>query len=142
VNRMGLVPVLLATVVAAAGCGGSSAPSQVHTAPARTVHVSEKQNGATVHAHVGDTVVVTLHNTYWTLASVHGGVLAPLAAGGPSPGGSGCPHIPGTGCGVVMRGYHVQQAGSATLAAHRTSCGEALRCTAKTGSWRVTVVAS
>lgn len=137
-----LVLVTIAAV-AVGGCSGGSSSSSVSTgASARTIAVSEKDNGHSVHAHIGDTVVVTLHNTYWQLGTPNGAVLMVTDEASPTASTSPCPSIPGTGCGTVTHAYKVTGTGTATLVAHRTSCGEALRCTAGQSAWKVTVVAS
>jgi len=138
-SRKSMAAIVLPVLLALAGCGGSSAPAQVKSGSPHVWQVSEKQKGQVLHVSVGDTVQVTLHNTYWMLSPVRGNALVPLVSGGPSPGGSGCPNIPGTGCGVVSQAYHAQNSGTSTLRAHRTSCGEAMRCVGSAGSWSVTV---
>jgi hypothetical protein len=149
-------PALAAVLVAAAmlgGCGsgggssGASAPANTTTtttAPAgsasgRTVALDDSANGTTVTVGRGDRLAVTLHNTYWQLAPPADArvleVTTPPAAR-PDPT---CRSIPGTGCGTVTAAYRALASGTTTLAAHRDTCGEALRCTAAQSDWRVTV---
>jgi hypothetical protein len=136
--------VLAVTAASAAvltACGGSSGGSTASTSvhePA-TINVGDTSNGKTVDAHVGDTVTVTLHSTYWSLAEPSGSALQQSSAPSSSAGGSGCPHIPGSGCGTVAATYRADAQGTATLTAHRDSCGEALRCAPGQADWKVTV---
>ena len=128
----------LLTVAAAAlllaGCAnGSSSDRTAETAPVPH-QLDEHANGTTVDAQLGDTIVVTLHSTYWTFDSPTR-VLQPLSTQ-PSP--SHCAVV-GSGCGTVTVTYDAAQVGTVTLHAHRDSCGEALRCTGKNADWSATV---
>jgi len=71
-----------------------------------------------------------------------GGELVSTASPTLSPGGKGCPTIPGTRCGTMSAGYRAASTGRTTLTASRQTCGEALRCTGSRGRWSVIVVAS
>jgi hypothetical protein len=128
-----------AAVLAAAcgGSGGSTASTSVRSA--KTIQVDDSSNGTTISAHVGDTVSVTLHNTYWTLATPSGQVLVTMTAPSAAPGGTQCPKLPGSGCGTVSASYRADAAGTTRLSAHRDSCGEAMRCGPGQGDWVVTV---
>jgi hypothetical protein len=139
-----LCAVVVGSAVLVAGCGGSSGGQSRVVAghPPTVVRLDDTSNGRTVDAHVGDTVTVTLHSTYWTIAAPTGSALATSADPKPSPGGTACPHIPGSGCGTVTASYRAGSAGTSTLSAHRDSCGEALRCTPGAGDWTVTVKVS
>ena len=128
----------VAALLTACGGSGSVASTSVHQPT--TVSVNDTSNGTTVDARVGDTVAVTLHSTYWSLGPPTGGALVQESGPSPSPGGTGCPHIPGTGCGTVTATYRADAQGTSTLTAHRTSCGEALRCSGRQGEWTVQVV--
>lgn len=142
--RAGLaMPVLLA--LALAGCGsspGSASSSRgTHSATAsRTIRLTPSDDGHTARASVGDTLVLRLPSTYWRIATAHPNrVVATDArhtrARGP---GRGC--VPGQGCGVASATYTALRPGRAVISAHRTTCGEVLRCTAATARYRVTVV--
>ena len=123
-------------VLAVSACGGSSSGGQTSVKSGSSTHrLDDGSNGTTVDVQLGDTVVVTLHNTYWTLAAPTG-VLQPLGAPQSSP--SPCA-VMGSGCGTVTESYNANHVGQTTLHAHRASCGEALRCTAKQSDWSVTV---
>ena len=135
-----------AVVVTAAACGSSgsraAAPGgdSVGGGSPGQVQLDEKANGTTVHVHFGDTVVVTLHSTYWSFLptgqSLALQLFAPVAT---APAGN-C--RPGVGCGTVTATYNVGHVGTTVLRAHRDSCGEALRCIGTQGDWSVTVVAT
>jgi hypothetical protein len=139
--------VALLAVTTLAGCGGGSKTSGDATLGTGGGHpaahrLTDASNGSTLHARVGDTISVLLHSTYWQLTDPRDGELAPTASPVASPGGKGCPTIPGTGCGTMSAGYRVATAGTTTLAATRQSCGEAMRCTGSQGRWSVKVVAT
>ena len=125
-----------AVALALSACGGSSSGGQTSLRSTPATHqLDDQSNGTTLEAHVGDTIVVTLHSTLWTL-DVPKAVLQ--ASGAPQTAPSHCA-VMGSGCGTVTQSYSAGQAGQTTLHAHRDSCGEALRCTAKQSDWTVSV---
>ena len=131
-----------ATVLAVAalatlcGCGSGSSGGNASASSAPTTRqVDEKLNGHTIDVHLGDTVTVVLHSTYWSL-DVPATTLQPLGAPQSSP--SACP-VAGSGCGTLTQSYNASHVGQATLHAHRDSCGEARRCTASESDWSLTV---
>jgi hypothetical protein len=96
-----------------------------------------------VHAQLGAVLTVTLHNTYWTLLPPSDGfVVQPYAPAQTAPATNCAGHVPGSGCGTVTATYNLGHVGSAVLRAHRTTCGEAMRCVGAAGDWSVTVVVS
>ena len=134
------------TVAMVSGCAGTTSPQAASTSPAAVatsatpsaattpavasfatpvVHkIDDTANGSTLYAHVGDTVRVTLHSTYWEMdppatSALRASDTAVAASLGP---------IPGTGTGTVVTSYLIVHSGSAKITAHRTSCGEALLC--------------
>ena len=136
--------VVLASLALLTGCGGGSGggDSERVGASGSDHRVTDRSNGTTVHARVGDTITVVLHSTYWQLADPQGGELVVTATPSAAPGGGRCTTIPGTGCGTLTATYRVAAAGSTHLDGGRQSCGEALRCTGAQGRWSVTVVAT
>jgi hypothetical protein len=148
---VGVAVVAVSVALGLAGCAGSSAPADSvaagsggtpSSATPQAFTVDEHQNGSTLHAHVGDTVAVTLHSTYWQLAAPGGSALTVVASPSPGTGGRDCPNIAGSGCGAVTASYRVSADGTATLTAHRDSCGEALRCGPKDSDWTLTIEAA
>jgi hypothetical protein len=133
--------VMAATLLVAGltGCAGSSTSATPPPAHPGTIALTDKDTGSTVPAHAGDRIVVTLHSTYWQPTAPS--TAAVRADGRPSVERSAdcAGSVPGSGCGTVTAHYVVVHAGTAVLAAHRVSCGEALRCTGSTAVWRVTV---
>lgn len=102
------------------------------------IEVSDSDNGRTVRAVRGDAVIVVLHSTYWSmLPASASALLEPLGSPVVAPQLQGC--VPGQGCGTVTARYRAVSAGHAELAAHRSTCGEALRCTPGQTSWQVTI---
>ena len=125
-----------ALLLAVTACGGSSSSGRSSVSTAPTTHqLDDTSNGSTLDVHLGDTIDVTLHSTTWTL-DVPAMVLQPL--GDPQTAASPCA-IMGSGCGTVTQSYNARHVGQTTLHAHRDSCGEALRCSAKQSDWSVTV---
>ena len=123
-----------AAAVALAGCANGSAGDRSAATAPTPVMIDEHANGSTVDAQLGDTIVVTLHSTYWAF-DTPARVLQPISTQ-PSP--SHCAVI-GSGCGTVTATFNAAQVGTVTLHAHRSSCGEAMRCTGTNGAWSVTV---
>ena len=114
-----------------------SSPSTVNANGAATVTATDKDKGATIPAKVGDRVNVVLASTYWNFAAVSdASVLKIVGAPVPAPR-PGC--VPGSGCGTVTASYDAIAPGTAVVSASRTSCGEAMGCSAAAGSYRVTI---
>ena len=124
-----------AVALALSACGGSSGGQSSLTSAPTTHQLNDGSNGSTLEVHLGDTIVVTLDSTNWTL-DVPTTTLQPLGAPQTSP--SHCA-VMGSGCGTVTASYNAGHVGQATLHAHRDSCGEALRCSAQQSDWSVTV---
>lgn len=143
-RRRAPLALLIAAAIGVAGCGssGNSAGSNAgDQAKNGTLNLDEKANGTTVHVHFGDTIIVTLHSTYWSFLPTGTLALQPFAPV-VTAAGTGCGQPVGTGCGTVTATYNVGHVGTATLHAHRDTCGEVLRCLGKDADWSVTVVAS
>ena len=153
---------MLSTIVlAAAGLtlAGCAATAQGYTAPgiqvaSSSTHVppsidpvgqttaTDTDNGRTITVAVGDQLKITLHSTYWHFAAPTGNALRP--AGQPVtegiPAGPNNHCVPGEGCGTVTAGFDATTPGTAVVTASRTSCGEAMACTGRAGTYRLTVV--
>jgi hypothetical protein len=128
------VPVVLG---AAGACSSPSTPSSSPSTPSpSTLTLDEHARSTTVTLRTGTSVVVRLHSTYWsTPVSSDPHVLRP-AGGGSSPTAS-CP--PGGGCGVSSAHFIAAHPGTTRVTAHRSSCGEAMRCPPGAGAYEVTV---
>jgi hypothetical protein len=107
--------------------------------------ITDTATGTRVTLHVGQTLHVVLGapdragSTYWQfgslptrLHSVGVSTVPGLRVGHCAP--------PGSGCGTVSLTAVAASAGTVTITAGRTSCGEALRCDAAHSSFRLTVV--
>jgi hypothetical protein len=123
------VAVTLSAACSPSDSGGASGK------PAAQLQVDESANGKTVSASLGGTVVVVLHSTYWSMVP-EASVLQPV--GPPQVVATSCP-VAGGGCGTMTATFNAAHVGVATLRAHRTTCGEALRCVGKASDWSVTV---
>lgn len=134
----GAVISAVACGLALTGCGsGTAAAPAKSTPPPTPVSLDEHDNGRTVHVTVGSPVTVTLHSTYWSFTPLAAAkVLRTDAAPSVAPGG-GCG--PGIGCGTVTVHFTAVAAGTAEVAAGRTSCGEAMQCPPGQGTYQVTV---
>jgi hypothetical protein len=130
--------VLLLTL-AAAGCAASSAQgassSGASCGPPKVV--DERANGSTVQLCVGQTLRVELHSTYWQ--GVASSDPAVLVGGSTKALAPSSPCIPGAGCGTLVTSFRAAASGTATVSAHRTTCGEALLCQPKQRSYALTV---
>jgi hypothetical protein len=128
-----LLAVVAAGLLVASCANGSASDRSAATAPVPH-QLDEHANGTTVDAQLGDTIVVTLHSTYWAF-DTPSRVLQPLSTQ-PSP--SHCAVV-GSGCGTVTVTFNAAQVGTVTLHAHRDSCGEAMRCVGNSADWSATV---
>lgn len=152
--RLLAVLVSVLTAAALAGCASSATPGGRGTGSAvpnsssasappkgRLVRATEGDDGTTLTLHQGDTLLLDLHSTYWKLAPPAGNALSQIGkvdyAGKPVEARD-C--VPGAGCGTIEAKYRARQPGRAQIHAMRTTCGEALRCSARTGSFQLTVV--
>jgi hypothetical protein len=142
-RKRGAATLLAVLVVAGCSSSGSGGNGSGGHTPS-TVTVGDADNGYTIHVDVGDTLVVRLASTYWTYAPARPAGLVqsapPAVASASTSAGSRC--VPGQGCGTMTEKYVARATGQVTIAADRTSCGEALRCTAGAGSFRITLVIS
>ena len=145
-RRCPLAAVLIAAAgVAWLGGGCSSGGTNAHsTAPSRagrgeTVRVDEQANGTVVSLRAGGSLVVTLASTSWKHEPPGDTAVLHVVAPPTSATGASCPAFPGSGCGTVTATYTGGHAGTTQLAAHRDSCGEALRCTGTQGDWSIRV---
>jgi hypothetical protein len=101
------------------------------------VTASMADNGHTITVAGGQQLVVKLDSTFWTFAPTATPALR--VAGSPIVLPTK-PCVPGGGCGSVTAIFDAVTAGQVTVAADRTSCGEAMRCVGSSGTYRLTVV--
>ena len=120
----------LVTAVLAVACGGTGhAASSTAANQPQPLRAAEPQDGKTVTLRPGQRLVVVLHSTYWQFAAgSHPKVLRRLAKPVVRPRRSGC--VTGGGCGTVTATFVAVRPGSSVVAASRTSCGEAMGCSA------------
>ena len=86
----------------------------------------------------GDTLVVTLASTYWTVQPASDpAVIDEMGSALIVPRIGGC--VPGGGCGTVTATFVAHTHGTALLTATRTTCGEALLCQGGAGRFSLTV---
>jgi hypothetical protein len=102
--------------------------------------VGDQADHTTVRLCVGQSLRLSLHSTYWgNVSSAPETVVKPIGPTAVTPLAPGaCP--PGVGCGTVVTEFRGLAPGTATVSAHRTSCGEALLCTPGRRSFTLTVV--
>jgi hypothetical protein len=126
------------TAAITVGLAGCAAPARQTPPPATgAVQATGADDDHTVTLHVGQRLTVRLNSTYWTFTQAS----ARLRADGTPVVTATRPCRPaGMGCGAVTMTYDAVAAGGATVTAHRTSCGEALRCTGSDGTYRLDVV--
>jgi len=103
----------------------------------RLVTLTDRAKNTVVRVHLGDHVRVILDSTYWTFGPASNPAV--LRSLGPAhvTTRSGC--VPGQGCGTVTDLFNAVAPGTTTIIATRSSCGEAMGCTAESGTYRVTV---
>jgi hypothetical protein len=140
-QRASIAIALLLVVAACADGGAGQTASTPRSASRPPLRVSERQNGKTVSLRRGQRLLVVLHSTYWKFqGSSNRKVLRQRGAPSVEPALGRC--VPGGGCGTVTASFLGAGAGSASVTATRTSCGEALGCTASSGRYAVRVVVS
>jgi hypothetical protein len=131
-----------AFAAAVAACGGAPAtPAATRTtlSCSHTKIVSEHANGKTVHLCVRQKLVVKLHSTYWQdVASSNRGVLRKSGHTVVRPAApTAC--VPGAGCGTSTTHFVAAGRGAAHVTAHRSLCGEAVRCRSRQRSFVLVV---
>jgi len=99
------------------------------------VRLTERDNHTTVTVPVGTRLDVTLASTYWSLSSSSPAVLQTVGA--TRHPREAC--RPGAGCGSTELSVLTGTVGTSEVVGLRTSCGEAVRCTAGTGRYLVNV---
>jgi hypothetical protein len=101
--------------------------------------VTDRDDGHTVTLRLGQRLRVVLSSTYWEFrGSSHPSVLHLVGRPQVNPQPSGC--VAGAGCGTATAIYVAAAAGRSTVTATRTSCGEAMGCTAASGRFSLAVV--
>lgn len=113
-------------------------PWQGTPSPSSDIQAGDNQNGASITMRPGQTLLVTLGSTYWTIqGSSDSQVLAPVGAAVISP--QSCDAPPGSGCGTVSQEFRAAGSGMAQVTASRVSCGEAMRCVGPAGQYQLHV---
>lgn len=119
-----------------ASCGAVTATGQ------GTVRAGDAQNGRSITLHPGQTLIVTLPTTYWTIrGSSDAQALAPTGDPVASPASvdschfGGCTAIGGT----TSQTFRAVAPGTATVTASRVTCGEAMGCVGASGQYQLTV---
>jgi hypothetical protein len=101
--------------------------------------VTDHANGQTIDLERGRVLQVVLSSTYWKIqGSSNSAVLSQVSGPSTQPQQSGC--VPGQGCGTVTAAYRAVAAGQAQVSASRSSCGEAMGCTAASSRFVVYVM--
>jgi len=113
----------------------AASPSLTPAPPPGVVRLTERDNHTTVTVPVGTRLDVTLASTYWSLSSSSPAILQAVGATRYPRGAC----RPGAGCGSTELTLLTQTVGTSDVGGLRTSCGEALRCTAATGQYLVHV---
>ena len=102
--------------------------------------ISEPANGKSYLLKPGSSIQITLHSTFWNFGSVSnlsGSETPTITSIMPGPTAPAKCQLPGMGCGRVVWKFKVGKSGKSQFIATRTSCGEALRCTAKESRYLV-----
>jgi branched-subunit amino acid ABC-type transport system permease component len=134
---------LLASSILIAALGVNSAQAAI-----ATTMLTEKNAAKIVVVKLGGHVDLTWHSMYWqlkvppksaSLTSNGAPILKPIFPGPKAP--AGC-KIAGSGCGTQTWAFTATKVGLTHLVANRTTCGEAMRCTAANGRFAMTVKVS
>ncbi|HKD87677.1 MAG TPA: hypothetical protein VKB62_04040 [Streptosporangiaceae bacterium] len=149
--RTGIVTAALGAALLS-GCGSGGANPHVSATPdsssmtpvtgsppPASVTVTDRGKGETLRLRPGEVLRIVLASTYWRFhGSPDTAVLHPVGTPEIRPKPSGC--VPGGGCGTVTATYRAGAAGRAQVVATRTSCGEAMGCTAASGRYVLYVI--
>ena len=100
-------------------------------------NVDENSNGKTVTMSVGDTIMLTLHSSYWNLQTPSSVLTLLTHSSNPDFPGKG---VAGTGTGIFTWSYTAAKTGTTKLSASRTTCGEALQCTPDQKNYSITII--
>lgn len=117
-------------------------PVTVQPPTKNQISINEKSNDATISAHVGQIIELTLNNTYWKIDGSSDATIlrqnddAAYTPAGPP--GKFC--VPGGGCGTVVASFTALKSGTAAIAASRTICGEAELCLPSERNFKVMVI--
>jgi len=104
------------------------------------LQITGSANSKTFKVKSGSIIKVTLNSTFWNFQSSTNlsGIETPtMTAIMPGPTAPANCQLPGMGCGTVVWKFKAGKAGRANFVASRTSCGEALRCSAKQSKFKV-----
>jgi hypothetical protein len=115
----------------------SSADSSSTTDSSEIV-VTDADAGQTRHVPLGGVLVVRLGSVYWQFQPASDSSVLALDGDAVASNGTDCP--PGVGCGSATQRYRAVGAGTATVTAMRTSCGEALQCRPDQESFTITLI--
>jgi len=144
-QRHRLMTVLVAasavSIMAAAGCGTAPSSAKGPVAGPRVIVLRNPASGKVVSARPGDRIELILSSSYWHVTG--SSKITVLRQDGRSVLLSkprSCPDLPGLGCVPVRADFTALSEGKATIAATRSVCGEALRCTPDQARFTVTVV--
>lgn len=102
--------------------------------------IDESSIGKVVTVKSGQVIQIKLNSTFWiektatNLIELKAPIVAAVMPGPSAP--RGCT-LPGMGCGTITWTYKASKSGTATFLATRSSCGEALRCTAANSNFLV-----
>lgn len=120
------------------GLASCALPWQGSPSPSSDIQAGDNQNGQSITLHPGQTLMVTLGSTYWTIqGSSDSQVLSPVGKSVTTP--RSCSAPPGSGCGTVSQAFRAVSPGTAQISAARVSCGEAMRCVGPAGQYQLTV---
>jgi len=106
--------------------------------PVITFRVDSSEHLPHVTLVEGEHLVVTMDSTYWKIQRPSGRALHTFGSS-VTHRKYNCPHLPGSGCGTVVESFVAIASGVSVISAARSSCGEALLCSAANAAWRVTV---
>ncbi len=118
---------------APAPASAAPSPSPTPAPPPGVVLLTERDNHTTVTVPVGTRLDVKLASTYWSLSSSSPAMLQAVGATRHPRGAC----RPGADCGSTELSVLTGTVGTSEIGGLRTSCGEALRCTAATSRYLV-----
>ncbi|HVB00235.1 MAG TPA: hypothetical protein VNE42_03105 [Acidimicrobiales bacterium] len=133
-----LLTMMIPVAIIAAGLSIPALAGLQRSSPVITFRVDSSEHLPHVTLLKGEYLVVTMDSTYWKIQRPSGRALRTFGTS-VTHRMFNCAHLPGSGCGTVVESFVAIASGVSVISAARSSCGEALLCSAANARWSVSV---
>ena len=137
--RVGLL-VVLAVGLAACATTRSNITRDTGPQTTPTAELTGSDNGSEVHTAIGHLLHVNLAGQGWSFTAQPASMVSVITPSTTSVPSDCSGALQTSTCGATAITYLAKQAGTVTLRATRSMCGEARRCTGSEGDFSITVV--